>query len=81
MTASEFRQKRLLDRFGIVETKGIALAKRKHGSFNVELYSIDDFYVEIWKKVGLNIIHWIETVDKKNLEYYTDQINLDNLED
>jgi len=79
MTAADFRKKRLLDRFGIVETKGTFLANRIHGSFNVDLYYLEDFYVEVWKKVGLNIIHWIETVEKKNLEYYTDHINIDKL--
>ena len=79
MDAGEFRKKRLLDRFGIVETQGTKLGQRRYLGFNVELYSLNNFYVEVWKKIGLGLIHWIETVDKKNLEYYTDEINLDKL--
>ena len=79
MTPTEFRQKRLLDRFGIVETQATKLGERRYRGFNVTLYSLENFYVEVWKRVGLGIIHWIETVDKKNLEYYTDHIDLEKL--
>lgn len=79
MTEQEFRTKRLLDKFGIVETEGNLLGERRYKSFRVRLYALEDFYVEVWNKVGINIIYWIEVVDKKNFEYYTDLVNLDDL--
>jgi len=80
MTSEEFRKKRLLDKFGIVESEGTLLGERKYKSFRVRLYSIQDFYVEVWNKVGLNIIYWIEVVDRQNFEFYTDLIDLSDLD-
>ena len=80
MTSVEFRKKRLLDKFGIVETEGNLLGERNYKSFRVRLYSLQDFYVEVWNKVGLNIIYWIEVVDRQNFEFYTDLIDLSDLD-
>lgn len=80
MTSEEFRKKRLLDKFGIVETEGNLLGERNYKSFRVRLYSLQDFYVEVWNKVGLNIIYWIEVVDRQNFEFYTDLIDLSDLD-
>ena len=81
MTPDEFRKNRLLDKFGIVETEGNLLAERRYKSFRVRLFELNGFYVEVWNKVGVNIIYWIEVVDRKNFEYYTDLINLKDLEE
>lgn len=80
MTKDEFRKIRLLDKYGLVETEGNLLAERRYKSFRVRLYSLNDFYVEVWNKVGLNIIYWIEVVDQKNFEFYTDLIDITDLD-
>ena len=69
---------RLLDRYGKTIADGTYLAKRNYRDFNVELWKYNDLFVEIWRKASLDIVFWIEVVDEKILDRYTDQIVLPN---
>jgi hypothetical protein len=39
---------------------GAYLSKRNFSSFEVHLYQCHDFYVEVWTRLGLGHLCWIE---------------------
>lgn len=48
-----------------------------HGGFTVGLFALDGFYVEVYKRIGLDYIDYIEVVmELSRLEFYTDDLDL-----
>lgn len=40
----------------LLARKGIFLAKRYHGESEVKLYAIEDYFVEVWARQGIEVI-------------------------
>lgn len=38
-----------------------------HGGFLCNLYDFHGYYVEVWKPVGINLIQWIEVVNRDEI--------------
>jgi hypothetical protein len=44
----------------VVEEKGDYITRRRHLTYNVELFELGNFYVEVGRSMATNQIHWIE---------------------
>jgi len=82
MTSEEFSRLPLKKKLPLVEQHGDFVAQRIHQSYNIQLFTLNGFYVEVWKQLGLNYLHWIEVVnDHSILNQYTGDIDLKGLFD
>ncbi len=80
MTPEAFRKKSKAERYQLLKTKGVFLANRLHGGFQIGLFHIEGLYIEVWKRFGLNIIDYIEPVDESKVrDDYLDNLDLPEL--
>jgi hypothetical protein len=77
MTKKEFIFLSLEKKYEETQKNGVFIANRVHHSYQVSLYSVFGFYVEIWKKLSYNQVYWVEPVNNNDtlLSYY-DNIEL-----
>lgn len=74
----DFRRLKLKKRYQLVSKEGKYLANRIHGGFSCRLYDLFGFYVEVWKPVGINIIQWIEIVNRDEIiDSYLENFEID----
>jgi hypothetical protein len=53
------------------------LGNRRFEGYLVSLFAVEEFYVELWKRVGLDYIDYIEVVrDDTRLEHYVPKLDL-----
>ncbi len=77
MTQEAFKRLSKRERYVIVRDRATFLASRLHAGFQVGLYRIGDLYIEVWKRVGLDYLEYIELVDEKKVrDAYLDNLNL-----
>ena len=58
-------------------TLGKHLGNRQFEGYLVSLFAVEDFYVELWKRVGLDYIDYIEVVrDDTRLALYVPKLDL-----
>jgi len=62
MNEIEFLKLGLQDRFERTRKEGRYVASRIFRSYEIHLYQCGKFYVEIWQKVGLNLVHFVEVL-------------------
>ncbi|MAY83464.1 MAG: hypothetical protein CMP59_04950 [Flavobacteriales bacterium] len=67
MKKEDFRRLKLSKRYKLVQEQGTYLAKRIHGGFLIHLYDFHGYYVEVWKPAGINLIQWIEVVNRDEI--------------
>ena len=68
------------EQFEIIERRGVYLAERDHSFYNIRLYQIDGFYVEIFCHTHFNVIVRTKSFSStKFLEVYLDKINVEGL--
>ena len=67
----------------VLTKKGTAVAQRQHKQYTITLYSLDNYFVELWEKEGIEIIGTFhKTVNALTiLEPYLDQMDTENLLD
>lgn len=64
----------------IVEEKGNYITRRRYLTYNVELFELRDFYVEVGRSMLTNQIHWISCPDnEKVFEAYLKDIKVEEL--
>jgi hypothetical protein len=74
----DFRKLKLAQRYELIKEHGTYLAARNHAGFQCFLYQFHNYYVEVWKPMGLNIIQWIEVVNRDEIiDSYLDHFKLD----
>lgn len=76
MEERQFHKLSLQKKNDVLRKKGHFIASRYYQTYRIHLYKLDDFLAEVWVKLGLNQIYWIETVDEDRLELYADSLNL-----
>lgn len=80
MTVKEFNPLSRAKKYALLNDFGKFLANRMHQGFIVSLFSFEGFYVEVWKRVGLDYIDYIDVVtDNKQLEKYLDDFDINGL--
>jgi len=62
-----FKSLSLKRKFEKVKRNGRFVAERLFGTFYVQLYALDHFYAEVWKKKGLNHVYWIEVPTRQSV--------------
>lgn len=56
----EFMALRLHERLAQVRAHGEYLASRNHGGHTIHLYRMEGFLCEVWMRVGIDQVEWIE---------------------
>lgn len=80
MKLNEYNQLRLADQASYLSRKGAYLMTRKDHHFNISLYSVDSFFVELWADTqGEGIFTIIAFKDPENIHFYTEDILLGEL--
>lgn len=80
MTKKEFKKLRLSGRYAAVKKGGIHLASRDFNGYFVHLFSLDNFYIEVWILIGLGQIRWIEIQENQSqIDLYVDKLALGDL--
>ncbi len=65
-------------RYAYVKKNGKHLASRYYADYNVHLCYIKPHYIEIWYKMGFDMIYWVEIVTSKDtLDAYADMVDID----
>jgi hypothetical protein len=67
LSQEDFRRLKLKQKYALVQKEGSYLANRIHGGFSCYLYDLFGFYVEVWKPAGINLIQWIEIVNRDEI--------------
>ena len=75
MQEREFLTADRLQRLQAVRTLGEYLGSRQHGGHRVHLYRMDGYFCEVWMRLGLTQVEWIEVA--RNLDILTEYVNLD----
>jgi len=74
----EFRRLKLRERYKVLTEKGTFLANRVHAGFQCRLYDLFGFYVEVWRPAGINVIQWIEVVNRDEIiDSYLENFDID----
>ena len=77
ITADTFSKQDKLVQVQWLRTLGKHLGNRRFEGYLVSLFAVEDFYVELWKRVGLDYIDYIEVVrDNTRLEHYVPKLDL-----
>tara|TARA_B110000196_G_scaffold289304_1_gene274821 strand:+ start:96 stop:353 length:258 start_codon:yes stop_codon:yes gene_type:complete len=77
MTKTDFSRLARGEKYILLCDLGKHLANRKHSGFIVSLFEFEGFYVEVWKRVGLDYVDYIEVInDNSILEQYLDDLDL-----
>jgi len=64
----------------VVEEKGNYLTRRRHLTYNVELFQLANFYVEVGRSMATNQIYWIECRDNEFVfDKYLSKIEVEEL--
>lgn len=67
-------------KYKIVEEKGHYITRRRHLTYNVELFELGNFYVEVGRSMLTNQIHWIDCPEnEKVFEVYLKDIKVEEL--
>ena len=80
ITEIAFRKMKLGNRFSSVKKYGNYLASRFFESYHVHLYALGNYKVEVWYRISLNHLCYIEVVgNPETLHAYVDEIDLKEL--
>jgi hypothetical protein len=79
MTENEFKRLSLKQKYNFVKDNGHYIANRTYRGMEAFLYKVDDFYVEVWRRLLLTEIVWIEVAPESTIQKYADSVNLDEL--
>lgn len=79
-SAQRFKALRLAQRLEELRASGDYLGSRYHGGHHVHLYRMgtgatDGFFCEVWMRIGLSYVEWIEVAN--NAEILTEYVKLD----
>lgn len=75
LTPKLFKAMPLVGRLEVLKQRGEYLGSRGHGGHRVHLYVLDGFYSEVWMRLGLDQVEWIEVAT--NIEILSEYVKLD----
>lgn len=77
LTKKEFQKLSLNERFKLLKKHGEHIAVRQKSIHLIHLFSIYNFYVEVWILMSFNQLQWIEIQNNKSIiNSYIDNINI-----
>ena len=76
MEEHEFNRLGLRKRLKMVEAKGTYIASRFMHSYYVHLFALEGFHVEVYYKLGYDIIHFVDIQKNRDvLSEYVEQFD------
>lgn len=73
MDEQEFLALKLEERYDFIKDNRFYMASRNYGSFRVDLHYTGNLYIEVWKRIAITGIVWIELTTQENaLSNYVD---------
>ncbi len=75
MAARRFMARPLSERLELVRIHGNYLGSRQHGGHRVHLYAMEGYFCELWMRLGLNYVEWIEVA--RNDDQLSEYVKLD----
>lgn len=79
MSDSEFNKLGLRKKYNTVKEHGHYIARRVYRGMEAFLYKVYNFYVEVWRRLMLTEITWIEVAPESTIHKYADSVDLDEL--
>ncbi len=65
-------------RVDVLREQGTYIGARYYGSYHVHLYALNGFYVELYMKLGINLIQIVEIQkNRKIIEQYAEGVKLE----
>jgi hypothetical protein len=62
-------------RLDTVRAEGEYLGSRSHGGHRVHLYRMNGFFCELWMRIGLDQVEWVEVA--RNTEVLSEYVQVD----
>lgn len=62
ITEADFKRLSNAGRWQCVRQHGIEVSKRHYRGFAVRLFAIGNFYSEVWSRVGIELVEWVEVI-------------------
>jgi hypothetical protein len=75
LVPERFRAMPVADRLEVLREQGIYMGSRIHGGHQVHLYGISGFYCEVWMRLGLRYVEWVEVL--RNDQVLSEYVDLD----
>ena len=76
----EFEYLNLKDKIILASLCGIKLATRVEGEYRINLYFLNDYYIEVWRcKKEDEILHVRTFIENKFLDVYLNRIDISEL--
>jgi len=80
MTEKEFNKLKMQDQLMTVFDSGEEVASRQYAVYNIKLYSVFDFYIEIWYIKNENKVDRIHIVDTEKVSrLYSSAIDITDI--
>lgn len=77
LTKTEFNRLNLGKRYELLTEEGRFIASRFFEGFNVHLFAVYGFYVEMWQRISISQVVYIEVVNNdETLKLYIENIDL-----
>ena len=79
MTKEDFNKLSITKRYKVLVDIGDFVIARNRNEFQISLFVVSGFYVELWKRILLDEIVWVEVVNsQQSLDAYLSGIKLPN---
>lgn len=62
-------------RLDLLRAQGTYLGSRIHGGHQVHLYALGNYYCEVWMRLGLRYVEWVEVL--RNTDVLSEYVDLD----
>jgi hypothetical protein len=62
ITEAEFKRLSNSARWQCVRKHGTEVSKRHYRGFAVRLFAIGSFYSEVWSRLGIDMVEWVEVI-------------------
>ena len=80
MTEKEFLKLKIQDQLMIVFDSGEEIASRLYAAFSIKLYSIFDFYIEVWYIKNENKVDRLNIIDTEKVSrLYSSAIDITDI--
>jgi hypothetical protein len=80
VTPEIFKKLSVEQRYQLLKERGMHVGGRYWTDYNVHLYTLDGLFVEVWIKMGVNQIYWIEIQKNKEiLAEYASNVDISKL--
>jgi len=62
ITEADFKRLSNAGRWQCVSQHGTEVSKRHYRGFAVRLFAIGSFYSEVWSRLGIDLVEWVEVI-------------------